>query len=243
MAKKGKAQIGRERLNLYRVHYEGVRRNPEYAEAYQELKSDPGRSGFHKQLLALDWGILPKDPLPHPHKRPPLDQALSRAISKVRELPHLPGEFWISPQQQQAMQLFGVELTDMRLDPKAMAGMLVLTYFPEQAPQRHAITVLDIRWSKKDILEAFEIWLSSTLEDRAAAGLKQERPRKRFRLGEYRDYLKAYDLRTGGRRFREIGEIMWKGHRGDLARKASEYYKKGQALVSSPPLAPMRERR
>ncbi|MFB3074667.1 MAG: hypothetical protein ACE1Z6_05760 [Candidatus Methylomirabilales bacterium] len=243
MGKKGKAWIGRERLNLYRVHYECVRRNPEYAEAYQELKNDPRGSDFRSQALAVDWGILPKDPLPHPHKRPPLDQALSRAISKVRELPHLPSEFWISPQQQKPMQLFDIGLTDMKLDPKAMAGMLVLTYFREQAPRRHAVTAFDIRWSKKDIMESFETWLNSTLEERATAGLKQERPRTRLRLSEYPDYLRVYDLQTERRSFKEIGEIMWKRHRGDLARKAKEYYKKGQTIVSSPPLAPMRERR
>ena len=244
MAKKGKARIGRERLQLYRVHCECVRRNPEYVEAYQELKDDPGGADFRRQLLALDWGILPDDPPPDPDERPPLDQALSRVIPEVPGLPLLPGDFWISPQQQKAMQLFGVGLTDMRLDPKAMAGMLVLAYFPEQAPQRHAVTAFDIRWSKKDILEAFETWLSSTLEERAAAGLKQERPRKRFRLSEYRGYLEVYDLRTEGRTFKETDEMMmWRGTAEDLARKAKEYYEKGKALVSSPPLTSMRERR
>jgi len=52
----------------------------------------------------------------------------------------------------------------------------------------------------------------------------------------------AYDLRTEGGSFKETGEIMWEGAAGELARKAKEYYKKGRALVSSPPLAPMRER-
>ncbi len=243
MAKKGKAHIGRERLQLYRVYYECVRRNPEYAEAYRELKSGPRRSKSSRQLLALAWGILPDDPLPDPDERPPLDQALSRVIPEVPGLPLLPGELWISPQLQKVMQSFGVGLMDIRLDPKAMAGMLVLAYFPEQAPKRHTITALDIRWSKKDILETFETWLSSTLEERATAGLKQERPRKRLRLSEYRDYLQAYDLRTERRSFKEIGAIMWERHVGDLARKAKEYYEKGKDLVSSPPLAPMRERR
>ncbi len=244
MSKKGKARIGRERLNLYRVHYECVRRNPEYAEAYQELKSIRRGSAFRRGALGLDWGILPKDPLPDPHERPPLDEALSRVIPKVQGLDLLPGGFWIFPEQQEAMQLFGIRLTDMKLDPEAMAGMLVLAYFPEQAPQRYTVTAFDIRWSKKDIREGFETWLSSTLKERAAAGLKQERPGKRLRLSEYRKYLKAYDLRREGRTFKKTGEMMmWEGAAEELARKAKEYYEKGKDLVLSPPLAPMRERR
>ncbi|MFQ5684894.1 MAG: hypothetical protein ACE5HC_16700, partial [Candidatus Binatia bacterium] len=95
MSKKGKARIGRERLNLYRVHYECVRRNPEYAEAYQELKSIRRGSAFRRGALGLDWSILPNDPLPDPHERPPLDEALSRVIPKVQGLDLLPGGFWI----------------------------------------------------------------------------------------------------------------------------------------------------
>jgi hypothetical protein len=195
-----------------------------------------------QDFLGLDWGILRGDALPDPAASPPLDQALSRPIPEDLGEPILPGEFATTPEMRQAMETFAFALGDMRMDEKTAAGLVVLSYFPEKDPEHFAVTALDIRWTKKDLMDSFESWVDATLAERARAGLNQERPRQRLRLDQWSEYLRVYDLRSEGKRFTEIGELMWKGLGGDLEKKAKEYHQKGKSLVRNPPLVPRRIR-
>jgi len=242
MAKKGKARTGRERLRLYRLHYECVRRNARYQKELRALRRRPSPSEMSQEFLGLDWGILRGDALPDPAASPPLDQALSRSIPEDLGEPIFPGEFATTPQMRQAMETFAFALGDMRMDEKTAAGLVVLSYFPEKDPEHFAVTALDIRWTKKDLMDRFESWVDATLAERARAGLKQERPRHRLRLEESGAYLRVYDLRCAGKRFAKIGELMWKGSEGDMEKKAKEYYLKGKSLVLNPPCLPRKTR-
>jgi hypothetical protein len=73
---------------------------------------------------------------------------------------------------------------------------VILAYFPEKDPEHFAVTALDIRWTKKDLMETFESWVDATLAERARTGLKQERPSHRLRLEESAEHLKVHDLRS-----------------------------------------------
>jgi hypothetical protein len=242
MAKKGKARTGQERLRLYRLHYECVRRNARYQKELKALRRRPSPSEMSQEFLGLDWGILRGDALPDPAAGPSLDQALSRPIPEELGEPIFPGEFVTTPEMRQAMETFAFAVGDMRMDEKTAAGLVVLAYFPERDPEHFSVTALDIRWAKKDLMESFESWVDATLAERARAGLKQGRPRHRLRLDESSQYLRVYDLRSEGTRFAEIGGLMWKGSEGDLEKKAKEYHQKGKSLVLNPPLLPRKTR-
>jgi hypothetical protein len=140
------------------------------------------------------------------------------------------------------MDLASITFSDARLEPKAMAGMLLLTYFPEDAPEHPSVVALDIRWSKKDLLDCFEEWISYTLTEREVAGQKQERPTQRYRRRDYASYLQVYDLRMRRRTFKAIGETMWPGLDGDLDQKAREHFRRGKTIVLQPPLKPHPDR-
>jgi hypothetical protein len=140
------------------------------------------------------------------------------------------------------MDAFASALKDMRMDEKALAGLAVLAHFPEKDPEHFVVTALDMRWTKKNLMESFESWVNATLTERARAGFRQERPHHRQRLDESSQYLRAYDLRSEGKTFAEIGRLIWKGSEEDLAKKAREYHRKGTKLVLDPPLVPRRTR-
>lgn len=118
------------------------------------------------------------------------------------------------------MDALAFGLTHMGVDRTAVAGMLALVYFPEEAPEHPGLTVFDTRWSKKDLMETFERWVDDTMAERAAAGLKQERPHHRLRLNQYSDYLKVYDLRSEGKTFNEIDDMLWPASLGDGEKRA-----------------------
>jgi hypothetical protein len=117
--------------------------------------------------------------------------------------------------------------------------MLMLAYFPEKNPARSRLMAFDMRWAKRDLLEAFEGWVDRAIAERTEEGLKQERPQRRFRLREYKDYLKVYDLRCDGKKFKEVAKALrWSGDVDDLEKRARDYYRKARALVEDPPLTP-----
>jgi hypothetical protein len=131
-------------------------------------------------------------------------------------------------------------LTDAKVDRATVAGTLTLAYIPDEDQQhRHRVTTLDMRWSKKDLMETLEFWVDQFLSDRATAGLKQERPAQRFRVAEYADYLRVFDLMEERRKtYREPAHALWPGAAGDPAKRARDYYNKGRRLVMNPPLKP-----
>jgi len=222
------------------VHYECVRRNLRFAEQYAGLSEHPFGADLAASLLSSEWRILDGDELPNPRERPPLDQALSRSMPK--ELGSWrPGLSLPDPRVSRAMT--SAPFPDIGSDRAAVAGMLMLTYFPEEDSDHPTMRVFDARWSKRDLLEAFEGWVDRAIADRAAAGLRQERPPQRIRLDEYPHYLKAYDLRSERKKFKEIGKVLWPGFDGDLGKRARDYYQRGRTLVLSPPLAPKRKQR
>jgi hypothetical protein len=95
----------------------------------------------------------------------------------------------------QAIEAFRTTFTNREVDAKQVAGILYLMYFPEENCDHPSYTAFDMRWSKKDLMETWEHFVDSRLQDRKKAGLKQEIPQKRRHLDQYVKYLKAYDLR------------------------------------------------
>jgi hypothetical protein len=130
----------------------------------------------------------------------------------------------------------------MKLDYSKLAGMLILTYFPEEKPERHSYTVFNLRWTKRDLRESFESWLDATLRERAQSGLKQQLPKRRVRLDDYVNYLKAYDLRMNKLTFRAIENRLWP-NLDAVGNKGRQYFLKGEHLVRTPPLVPQRRQK
>jgi hypothetical protein len=118
-----------------------------------------------------------------------------------------------------------------------VAGMLLLMYFPEEDCERATYSVVNMRRSKKDLMADWEEDLDKWLEDRQEAGLKQDAPKRRYRLEESVKYLKTYDLRKQNKRYKEIDlKIFPRLGRDEM--RARTYYRKGEALVMEPPLLP-----
>jgi hypothetical protein len=236
MSKPDRKAASRAGERLYLIHYECLRRNAAYRESYAETR---GGSDFKRLAVTLDWGIGSGDELPDPSQRPPLDKALRRYIPGGIVSQLVPIIFNRRLDTAQSTVAFAV--TDAPGARKQIAGTLVLAHFPDEDPERPAFMALDLRWSKKDLMKRFESWLSLVLAERARAGLKQERPAQRLRLGEYADYLQVYDLRTYEKKtFRQIADALWPGAQGEPEKKARDYYRRGRHLVSNPPLVPRR---
>jgi len=239
MSRTGKERRRRDEVKLYRIHYECVRRNPDYQESYAKLAEHPGE--LAPALLGADWGIRRGDQLPDPRERPNLDQSLSADIPEWEVSPRFPVTFPRDHRLEIAMQTASFGLTDAKVERTSMAGTLILGYIPDEDPQHPRVMALDMRWSKKDLMEAFEFWVDWMLADRAVAGLNQVRPKKRLRLNVYEDYLESYDLKTYERRtFAEIARTLWPTAVGDIEKRARDHYRKGRELVLNPPLRPWR---
>jgi hypothetical protein len=239
MPKQSKKRRVREELTLYLVHCECVRRNPRYAEEYPRRSEHPFGADIAQTWFASEWGLLPGDELPNPTDRPPLEQALSRAIPRELGLPYRPGS--LVPDRRVMDALMGARFSDIVADRTRAAGMLLLVYFPEEDFERPTLSVFDARWSKRDLLEGCEAWIDQAITKRKSSGLQQERPAQRLRLSEYPDYLRVYDLRSGGKTFKEIATALWADRAGDLEKRARDYYLRGEALVLNPPRLPKRK--
>src|SRR2546425_9990434 len=78
MSRKGTKKQQQEQETLYRIHYECVRRNPEYKDRYARLHEHPFGTEHARHFLAGEWGVQPGDEPPNPEQRPPLREALTR---------------------------------------------------------------------------------------------------------------------------------------------------------------------
>lgn len=227
-------------VELYRLHCECVRRNPTYKEHYAEYRRVPDDPQLLKALAQRDlvnrWGVLPGD-FPDPDQRPPLMEILSSPVSWPEEVLRYIAWRNADPMVQQAMDAFLGTFVNREVDSKDVAGMIILMYFPEENLQHPTYMTFNMRWSKKDLMAAFEDWVDSSLYDRERAGLKQETQQKRIRRKECLTYLRVYDLRTTGLTFPQI-ERQLRGDSAMLGRSARDQYVKGNALVINPPLLP-----
>jgi hypothetical protein len=234
MTRKGKDKWRKERDDLFRVHYECVRRNPEYRKRYAEAGEHGWGAEYARRVLAAEWGIRSGDP-PNPEDRPPLASALMREV---------PAGWSVATRSltdrrlREAAGVVSAALTKAKIDRASVSGTLTLAYIPDEDRQRHRVTTVDMRWSKKDLMDLLEGWIDVFLKDRGTAGLKQERLEKRLRVGVYTHYLRVYDLREAGKKYREIAHALWPRQSGDLEKRARDYYNKGKALVLDPPLMP-----
>jgi hypothetical protein len=80
MSRKGKKTQQQEQDTLYRIHYECVRRNPEYKDRYARLSEHSWGAEHAHHVLAGEWGVRPGDEAPNPEQRPPLGEVLTRVI-------------------------------------------------------------------------------------------------------------------------------------------------------------------
>ena len=108
---------------------------------------------------------------------------------------------------------------------------MILAYFPEKDPEHFAVTALDIRWTKKDLMETFESWVDATLAERARTGLKQERIGPVEDLGREDALIRAAPLQREAPS--DLGGDKQEGH---LLRRAPSVAqsKRQQARQSSP---------
>lgn len=115
------------------------------------------------------------------------------------------------------------------------AGLLFLTYFPEENPDQWERIALNLRRSKRDLTDAFGFFLDHWIGKRRKAGLRQNKPTRRYHLRECLRFLEVYDLRGKGRTFAQIGETLWPDSDVDVEYKAREYFRKAKHLILNPP--------
>jgi hypothetical protein len=221
MGKKGRELSRREQDQVYRIHYECVRRNPEYKRDYEKVDAHPWGPEQGRQWLPWQWRLREGDALPDPTQRPPLAKALGRALPPETEASRHPYEF-------PHARLKGVGYP---------GGGLVMEYFPEDIQRYARCMVLDMHRPKEHLMRQIEAWIDLILRERTAQGLNQKLVLPRLRVKEYPAYLQVYDLRAEGNTFKEIGESLWPDH-GDAEKKAKLYYTRGKELVLNPPFNP-----
>lgn len=241
MAKKSRRTIETEKWKRYRIHREYVRRNAEYRkqyEEYQRLMSAAESTPTLMQTIANreltgKWGLIPDD-------RPDPDQRLSpsEVFSKPTDS-EIAFLMWEYPDalHHQMIDAFRPTFASRDLDGRKFEGMAFLMYFPEENPDQPRYIAFNLRWSKKDLMETWEEYLDDRLADRKKAGLKQEVPKTRHSLDQYGKYLRAYDLRQQGLKYKKIDLILFPKLDGD-EKRGFAYYRKGAAFVTKPPLLP-----
>ena len=241
MAKKSRRTIETEKWKLYRIHREYVRRNALYRkqyEEYQRLMNAPETTSTLMQTIANreltgKWGLIPDD-------RPDPDQRLSptEVFSKPTK-PEIAFLMWEHPDahQHQMIDVFRTTFAKRDLDGRNVAGMAFLMYYPEENPDHPSYIALNLRWSKRDLMETWEDYVDRCLADRRKAGLKQEVPKQRHSLDQYVKYLRAYDLRQQRLRYKKIDLILFPKLDGD-EKRGFAYCRRGAAFVKKPPLLP-----
>ena len=192
-------------------------------------------------FLAATWEVL-SDDLPDPGSRPDLDQVLYQPPHSRWEVLRYLGLRNADPRVHRATNAFLTTVAHREVDSWEVAGMLILLHFPEENPEHPSYPAFNLRWSKKELMAAFEDWVDHRLIERKKAGLKQEVPQKRVSIENYRQYLRAYDLRMSKLTFPKIERQIWPNSY-EIGRKASQYYLKGKALVKNPPLLSPRTKR
>ena len=221
----------------YLLHVECVRRNPKYREGYEEwkkLQADEFTGDWYKSLVAGRWGLLHNAPLPDPDNRPLLDTITGAKPPKDCWLPH---DERVDPVTSRALDMTGFsKLTEQALPDSIKSGLLFLTLFPEESPDRWIRTVLNIRQSKRTLMQEFEQFIDNALAARKQARLAQHIPNRRVRLQECLDCLKVFDFKQSGKIHAAIGERLWPDSHGDTEKKSRVYYQKAKNLIDSPPL-------
>ena len=240
MAYDFKQRLTAEDWRTYLLHVECVRRNPQYRDGYEEWKkeaADDFYGDWYKLMVSGRWGLLRSAPLPGPDERLPFDAIRSAKPPKGLILPQ---DEQVDPSasraHDQCMLSSAFQPAESVLPDSVKAGMLFLTLFPEQSPDKHVRTVLNIRRSKRALMQSCERFIDLALAARKEAGLSQQVPRRRVRLEECLDCLKVFDLKQSGKTHAEIGESMWPNSRGDIEKKSQVYYQKAKDLIDSPPL-------
>ena len=185
--------------------------------------------------LTTKWGILPGN-LPDPDETPSLDKLFPEPTDA--EIASL---MWQSPEARhfQAIDAFQPTFSHREINANQVAGILYLMYFPEENYEHPSYTALDMRWSKKDLMEAFEDSVDNYLRSRRKTGFKQAVPQTRRRLDQYVKYLRAYDLRLLKQSYKKIDLLLFPRLGGDEKRGAL-YCRKGESFVANPPRLPVR---
>jgi len=232
--RKGKQELKVYEWRLYRLHCECVRRNPHYARDHQDWQENVKRDSAWTFFLAARWKLLKSELPPNPSDLQGLDKIKTLVPRQKIQTPK-DDEVDSCVNEGLVALLMGDHLATSNI-PRAASGLVVLSYFSEITPDKWQQTAVNIRLPKQSIMECLEFWVETWIKERKATGLKQQRPAGRIRLDTYIDYLKIFDWRRQGKRYKEIGELLWPDRYGDKEEKANLYHKKAEKLIMTPPL-------
>jgi hypothetical protein len=127
---KKKALQRKHGYRVYRLHRECVRRNEEFEKDYGEWAAtkEPTRSMLNWNIRAK-WMLQAVEPLPVPHKRPPLGAILKAVpLGEVR----LPHEERIDPRTWKALDILQPDYRNSNPPHPGLSGLLVMNYYPEE---------------------------------------------------------------------------------------------------------------
>lgn len=233
---KKKALQPKHGYRIYRLHRECVRRNEEFGKDYGEWAATtekPMKSMLSGNIIAK-WMLRSIEPLPVPHERPPLGAILKTIPLGVVRLPH---EERIDPRTWKALNILQPDYRKPNPPHPGLSGLLVMNYYPEEGfPGNHYRSVLNMRWPEKVLRESVTRFIRERLQERKQAGLKQQTPNYKIRLGQCVEFLKVYDLKKEGKSYRDISLTIESSNRLVREQKAKEYYRRGRQLVMNPPL-------
>lgn len=236
----------RRALQLYYLHRECVRRNPDYMKSYRDLDTETETKVREDKEhgLRFRWRLSFSEPLPHPDEQPDLGHVRNGILPP--DWQNLPPLTDVDSLEHNAATF----LTQRLLNPNQMLlntvahelkGFLFFLYFPDEQdrnfPALWSLTTLDMRRTKKEITQFCNAWFEAKFVRRKEYGLKQGQSRMRVRVAEGFDYLRAYDLRRTGKKLREIATVLWpSGDSSEKTRLVKTYCDKGTSLVRDPPL-------
>lgn len=230
------------KMNIYLLHRECVRRNHAYVAAYHQIHTidDADKQAVELVELATQWGLSMGDDLPNPSKRPGY---IPKQLMKDDQLSI--STLLDGPMQTDSVEMDAALIVQEHLS-KALStlsqelnGFMVLLHLPEEADQRLGFDVIDLRRPKEEIL----LGVQQLIDDARDPHTSRLGNKRRQSLGGPKtkgfDYLKVYDLHKQGRTFREIAnELRWEAGL-DSEKKASRYYKQACAMIENPPLLRM----
>jgi len=235
----------REILDLYLLHREYVRRNPEYANAYGKVHAIKQRNDLHLEtaLLAEQWGLSLSCPLPNPSERPGYDLKQLKTDANLTISSLFGDVMQTDPIETDAVFIAQEHLsTTLHSLSQELKGFLVLLYLSENSKRPYGLDVIDLRRPKEEILKGIDNLIEETRKH------QRQRPGKNRRqsIGGPKtkgfDYLKVYDLRNDGLAFGEIANQIWgigAGTDDEMQAKASKYFRRARANVKNPPLLRM----
>ena len=210
---KSKTRQKRDKWRAYLLHRECVRRNSEYRKGYEEWKREAANEfsgepflGILRDMLAARWGLLRGEPPPNPDETPPLEGILQSTPPNSFMLPQ---EYKVDPAAGKGMDALQLLPPEKPTNLSAVAGLLVLNYFPEDHPELVSRGIINLRLSKNSIMKSFENYLDAWIKKRKDAKLHQRKPSRRVRLEEGIKQLEIYDLRKSGVMFSQIGATVF----------------------------------